>query len=352
MKILLVTFSDNADHQDTLFGMYEQIRERYDTYLLAIENPKVQVERNDHTWFVQCPPRPGICRKTFDLRLLCTLILKIRKEKFDVVYFESLHVWNLPCIFFSPGKTHVYQVIHEVIPHQGDKQEKMVDLMNRAVCRAADTIVLRNETYIKEMCQRYQISPDRVTYLQLWRRYQKPPPPTYSRRVLFFGRLNPYKGAGNLLEIVRACPDIQFDVVGRVDPQMHRIAESLKNEANVSLVDDYVSDEKMRQSFTSADWVILPYDSASQSGVIIDAYKYGRPVIAFSVGAIAEEVEDGRSGYLVPAGDTRKFVQVLKQAVNMPAGQYKEMCDFAYNYGSRKYAADGAAERFCRLIEQ
>lgn len=63
MKLLLVTFSDNADHQDTLFGMYEQLRDVYDVYLLAIQTPKVPLEKSDHTWLVNCPERPGICKK-------------------------------------------------------------------------------------------------------------------------------------------------------------------------------------------------------------------------------------------------------------------------------------------------
>lgn len=41
MKILLVTFSDNADHQDTTFGMYEALRNDDDieAFLLAIKTP-------------------------------------------------------------------------------------------------------------------------------------------------------------------------------------------------------------------------------------------------------------------------------------------------------------------------
>lgn len=42
-KVLLVTFSDNADHQDTFFGMYEEMRKRsdWDAYLLCIKTQKV-----------------------------------------------------------------------------------------------------------------------------------------------------------------------------------------------------------------------------------------------------------------------------------------------------------------------
>lgn len=65
--------------------------------------------------------------------------------------------------------------------------------------------------------------------------------------------------------------------------------------------DYYVSDEEMKNYFVNCDWVILPYNSASQSGVIIDAYKYSRPVISFEVGAIVEQIIDGKSGCICVA---------------------------------------------------
>lgn len=124
-KVLLVTFSDNADHQDTLFGMYEEMRNRsdWDVYLLCIKTPKVELQKSDHTWLVDCPERPGVTKKTFNLPLLFSIIHRIRKEHFDAIYFESLHTWNLPIMIMS-GKAKTYQVIHEVIPHEGDSQAK------------------------------------------------------------------------------------------------------------------------------------------------------------------------------------------------------------------------------------
>ena len=322
-KLLLVTFSDNADHQDTLFGMYEEMRKRSDweTYLLCIKTPKVELHQSDHTWLVDCPKRPGVTKNTFNLPLLLSIIHRVRKEHFDAIYFESLHTWNLP-IMMMAGKARTYQVIHEVIPHEGDSQVKMVDLMNKAVVKFADTIVLRNKTYIQDMIDRYGISAGRVKYLELWRRYPAYTSPVHSGRALFFGRINPYKGADNLLEIVRLCPDIQFDVIGRVDPQMQKVVEQLAKEKNVKLNNDYVTDEEMREAFINCDWAIVPYNSASQSGIIIDAYKYSRPVIAFAVGAIPEQVDADKSGYLVTAGDNEKFADKLKEAAKLSLGEY------------------------------
>lgn len=351
-KVLLVTFSDNADHQDTLFGMYEEMRNRsdWDAYLLCIKTPKVELQKSDHTWLVDCPERPGVTKKTFDLPLLVSIIHRIRKEHFDSIYFESLHTWNLPIMLMS-GKAKTYQVIHEVIPHEGDSQVKMVDLMNKAVVKFADTIVLRNKTYIQDMIDRYGISADRVKYLELWRRYPAYTTPVHSGRVLFFGRINPYKGADNLLEIVRLCPNIQFDVVGRVDSQMQGIVDQLAKEKNVKLNNDYVTDAEMREAFVNCDWVIVPYNSASQSGNIIDAYKYSRPVIAFAVGAIPEQVDANKSGYLVTAGDNKKFADKLKDAAKLSLDEYDMMSQYAYQYGCKKYASSGAVERFVELLE-
>lgn len=353
MKILLVTFSDNADHQDTLFGLFEELigNPEIDAYLLAIKAPKVPLKTSDHTWLVDCPKRPGIEKKTFDLYTLHSTIRRIKKEKFDAIYFESLHVWNVAIMLALGKNIHKYQVIHEVIPHEGDSQVKGVDFMNKVVCKTADTIVLRNQKYVQDMVAQYKIDQSRVKYLELWRRYPEFTPPVHSGHFLFFGRINPYKGADNLLEIVRLCPQISFDVVGRVDPQMEQVVEELRKEKNAHLNNSYVSDEEMREAFVNADWAIVPYNSASQSGIIIDAYKYSRPVIAFNVGAISEQVDDGKSGYLVDAGDNKAFSEVLKRVMNMSAEAYEKMCSYAYQYGSRKYSASGAVERFTQLIE-
>lgn len=351
-KILLVTFSDNADHQDTLFGMYEQLIDDpdIDPYLLAIKDPKVSLKRSSHTWLVDCPKRPGITKGTFNIPLLLSLLRKVKKNHFDVIYFESLHVWNVPFLMQAGKNTKTFHVIHEVIPHDGDSQVKQVDFMNKVLVKFSNVIVLRNQTYIPQMISRYGISRDRVKYLELWRRYPEYTKPVHSKRFLFFGRINPYKGADNLLSIVKECSEIQFDVIGRVDPQCKEIVAQLGQCKNVHLNNEYVSEDEMEQAFINCDWAIVPYNSASQSGIIIDAYKFSRPVLAFNVGAIPEQVHDGYSGYLIQAGDNHAFSEKVKEVVQMDCAAYDELSREAYEFGCVKYSANGAVKRFKKLI--
>ena len=61
MKVLLVTFSDNADHQDTVFGLYEKLQSHVDTYLLAIKTPKVPLGNGAELYVSKSNPmRAGI----------------------------------------------------------------------------------------------------------------------------------------------------------------------------------------------------------------------------------------------------------------------------------------------------
>lgn len=128
--------------------------------------------------------------------------------------------------------------------------------------------------------------------------------------------------------------------------------DQLAKEKNVKLNNDYVTDEEMRDAFINCDWAIVPYNSASQSGIIIDAYKYSRPVIAFAVGAIPEQVDADKSGYLVETGDNKKFADKLKEVMSMNKDEYYTMSRYAYQYGSKKYATGGAVERFVELLKK
>lgn len=353
-RVLLVTFSDNADHQDISFGIFESIytskRADCDIWVMGINTPKVSVMDTLHTHLVDCPKRPGIEKKTFDLKELGRIIKWINSKKFDVIFFETLHVWNLPIMLFCHHKKVIYQMIHDLIPHHGDKQEKSVRLMNKAVCRLADYIVLCNRKYVKKVTELYGVPQNRVRFVDMWRRFPQYTEPTYSKRVLFFGRMNPYKGVDNLLEIAEKCPEIQFDVVGRVDPQVQEQVDRLKKLPNITMNNGYVTDKEMKNAFVKADWIVLPYNSATQSGVVIDGYRYSRPCIAFNVGAISEQISEGVSGYLIPENDNAAFIKKLKEAVEMKPEQYKKMSLGAYEYGVKKYSADSAVERFMQMI--
>lgn len=337
-KVLIVSFADHRDQQDIAISIYESVRETYDAYIMLINTHKSYIEPDKNVRFVKCPLKPGIGKGTFNIKNLHSVISWIKRNRFDFILFESLHVWNVIIMLLIRAPFY-YQMIFDVIPHEGEKTSRAVVVMNRLISKLADRVLLTNKKYMATMSELYKTPKEKVVYVPIIRRFPEFIEPRYTKKMLFFGRINPYKGASNLYEIAKRMSNISFEVYGTVYPQEEEIVKKLRSLKNVSVHTGYIIGEKVKQAFIDCDWVILPYNSATTSGVIIDAYLHSRPVVAFNVGAISEQVSDGESGFLIEEKNINKFCQRLNEVVNYPEEKVKQFCNNAYNYGMSLYSS-------------
>ena len=137
--------------------------------------------------------------------------------------------------------------------------------------------------------------------------------------LLFFGYIREYKG---LKHLIRALPEIRarrpqahLFVVGDFWENNREEYEQLIRETGtgdaITLVDGYLPDDEVEPYFAAADLCVLPYESATQSGVIQIAYSFGLPVIATEVGGLPEVVLDNRTGFVVPPKDAKALSQAV-----------------------------------------
>lgn len=345
--ICLITFSNNADHQNVVYSMFRALENKAEVYTIGIQNPKsAAAAHTSHNYYFNCPLRPGLGKGAFRLNVLMDMAKTIRQKKIKYLYFESLHLWNVFLMLLCPQCIKI-EAIHDVIPHDGNTAMAMC---NFVTSHMADHIILRNRMYKDILSKKYGISPQKITCFELWREYPAEIPLTNSRRFLCFGRLRRYKGLSNLIEIVKRTPEILYHIVGDPDEESLAYVDELRSYNNVVLQTEEVSDREMHHVFENADWVVLPYAAATQSGVIVDAYRLSRPVIAFNVGAISEQVEDGKTGFLVPEGDVNAFVLAVRKAANMTEAETAEYAHRAYTMGQQMYSAEAVADRFASVI--
>lgn len=347
-KICLITFSNNADHQNTIYSMFNALYPTHEIFTIGIMNPKTNIApHTENNFYVNCPERPGIGKGAFNIKVLIEIKEIIDKNKIDIIYFESQHLWNMFVMFLCPLKKKVVAV-HDVIPHDGNK---FMTLSNYVTCHLANHVILRNYMFKDTLAEKYKLKLEKITCFELWRDYPQKTELAYSNIFLYFGRIRKYKGFDLFAQIIEKTPDINYRIVGGADEESKYLVDYVRNFKNVSLVDYEVSDSQMIEEFRKADWLVLPYSNATQSGVITDACRFARPVISFNVGAINEQVDDGKTGFLIKEADVDAFAQKIKEVRNYPKEKLKDMSDSAYEFGYRKYAAEYLADKFYEVLQ-
>lgn len=350
MKILLISFSNNYDHQLSLYSLYEElVKKNVDVGTIGIRNPKVNFNFSENNMFFDVPNRPGITIKALDIKLLRSIYKIIDSKSYDVIYFESLHIWNVYLFKKLRHKSYICHSIHDIIPHEG-KQSFFIKKFNQIIFKNVDKVILRSAESYKYCLDELKVKENKIAYLPLGRKWKDFSDCLNTNRVLFFGRLAKYKGLNSLKQICQDLPYIKFDIVGKpVDKEDGEIIESLKHFKNINIVSGYVSEEIMVDFFKNSDCVILPYNSATQSGVVVDSYLMSRPCIAFNVGALKEQIDDGKSGFLVN-NDIKDFENKIAEYINFPIKRKKEMCIYANYYGKLLYSAENLANQFMELM--
>ncbi len=119
-------------------------------------------------------------------------------------------------------------------------------------------------------------------------------------QLLFFGNVRRYKGLGILLKALAVLKRQMARELGLCD--------------YLVWIDRYISNEEVPGLFRQADLVVLPYHlEATQSGVVPLAFYFDVPVIASDVGGLSEVVMEGKTGYLVPAGEPEILAERIFQ---------------------------------------
>lgn len=147
--------------------------------------------------------------------------------------------------------------------------------------------------------------------------------------LLFFGYVRRYKGLDLLLEALALLPSrtgLRLVVAGEFYEPLERyrsLISSLGIEDRVSLHPGYVEPERSALYFAAADASVLPYRSATQSGVAGLARGYGLPLIVTPAGSLAEAVSAGSGGVVADACSAEGIARAIAAFLDAPGGEQR-----------------------------
>jgi glycosyltransferase involved in cell wall biosynthesis len=236
----------------------------------------------------------------------------------DVIIFKY---W-LP--FFAPAFSRVVRYVKKritaqvlvicdnVIPHE----KRPFDLqLTRYFFDVVDHFIVMSQAVERDLIKLYPQASYRYTPHPVYNLFGTPLKQEVAREqlgiktgkvILFFGLIRAYKGLDILLkttaELKGRLEDFTVVVAGECyeNPEVYT---SLVSSLSIGDVCDlrmrFIPNEEVKTYFSAADVVVLPYKSATQSGIVPIAYHFNCPVIVSNVGGLPEIVLHGEVGYVV-----------------------------------------------------
>lgn len=248
---------------------------------------------------------------------------KVRLQQPDVLFFPMFYTWN-PFLQHYLSDIPSLVAVHDPAPHPGLEGLAYRWLEDASIRQARRVLILSHA--LLPQIERRGVPANRVSaiahgMLGYYSRFASIPasPKVGVTTLLFFGRISPYKGLDILLDAYRDLSkdaNLRLCIVGAGN--LRPYLQQLQSLPRVEVVNRWIRDEEVGHFFRQADIVVLPYTSASQSGVVAIAAAFGMPVVATKVGGLPEQIEDKVSGLLVNPGSSNELADALEFLIHAP----------------------------------
>jgi glycosyltransferase involved in cell wall biosynthesis len=241
-------------------------------------------------------------------RLRQSIRARIARDRIDTVVSLMPHVWS-PLV--SPAiramGVRFVSLIHDAMPHPGDVASHVAAWTGQDLY-SSDLVITLSEHVTRSLTAGGLLSGRAVrTLFHPHLRFASTSRPGWPAvgepfRVLFLGRILPYKGLGLLLDAVevlrRQGLPIELGVygdgaLGDAAPRLEAIGAEIENR--------WLAADEIPAILSRYHAVVLSHTEASQSGIAALAAGHGVPVVANPVGGIVEQVTDGRTGIIASA---------------------------------------------------
>ena len=258
------------------------------------------------------------------------LLSSIKKEKPDIVHLQWARIPLFDNIFIKFFQDHVPIVftLHNTSLNHGDKSflQKIFNYGFKSFLNSTSSIILHtnySRQKFEDVFPEFKEKIEKVAHGLLdfppAKELKKFNFPFKSEKVLlFFGNIEKYKGLDILISAMPYLKDenIKLLVAGRPHIDiglLKNLAKDLDVCEKIHWHTSYIENEYVSEIYDSADLIILPHRHIDQSGILMTAINFGKPIIASDTGGFSEIIENVKHGYLFEPGNSKDLaLKVLK----------------------------------------
>lgn len=293
------------------------------------------------------------------------LAARLRQWDPDIIHFQWLPLpfVDVPFMRLMRHIAPTVLTVHDSTPFQSAATSPIQGIMAERGPRSVDKVIVHTDQTKDEVVST-GVPPIDVSVIPHGViRYPEPTVSTSESTdeitVLFFGNIKPYKGVDVLIDAVaRLPPEVRqksrFVIAGRP----HGSADGLKQRARKRGVTNSITWElgfiehgRVGTYFQQSNIVVFPYRHIDQSGALMTALPFGKPVIATEVGGFADVLTDGKHGRLVPPDNAEALSSALADVLT-DKDRRAEMGDAVAELANHTYSWGRIAEMTTDLYQE
>lgn len=171
--------------------------------------------------------------------------------------------------------------------------------------------------------------------------------------VAYMGRLSSEKGLDTLFQaLIKTQQKVRLKVIGSGELEKYRLlAANLKLTSRIEFI-SYPKDGKINELLEGCLAVVIPSLVPETFGLsVLEAYRFGKPVITTREGALPEIVTEGETGYMFESHDEKKLSELLDQVFSNKE-VFLRLGEKAKNIVERDYNSENYYQHLIKLYQQ
>ena len=268
------------------------------------------------------------------IKYALSLFRFLRKNKYDLIHLTEFPRLSELILLLFRNKTVI--TVHDPIPHSSEKS-RQIRFARKLAFRVLKNFIVLNSNQKEEFVKVNRLECKRVfeSHLSVYsykRMYDRKPQLSYPY-VLFFGQITSHKGVDVLLEAFKTVKtqhtDVKLVIAGKW--KWNYDYSSYLTDQDFVFMDKFIPDDDLSSLIQGSLFVVVPYLDATQSGVVMSSFAFGKPCIATNVGGLPEMVEDGKRGIIVEPANPDALSDAISYLLDNPQ-KYTQFSDNIRSY--------------------
>lgn len=193
---------------------------------------------------------------------------------------------------------------------------------------AYKNLLFFSDVLVEPFCQKYNFDKSKISFSHLgvydFLTNYPSRPNKYGKFMLFFGRITAYKGVEVLIKSFLNSSAEQYGYKLVIAGKGLINYDTAKLNGSVVFLNRYIDNFELSNLIRHSEFVVLPYLSATQSGCVMSAFAFNKPILATNVGDLPKQIIDCVTGRLCKSNDIQDLTMNLNKMMIDDLNKYSQ----------------------------